>query len=32
MSIRARFWRVAPLAIVVMPFILAACKGGAPGY
>lgn len=33
MSIRARFLRVVRLAIVVMPFILAACgKDGTSGY
>lgn len=32
MSVRARLLRVAWLAIVVMPFVLAACKGGTPGY
>ena len=32
MSIRARFLRAVRLAIVVMPFVLAACKGGTSGY
>jgi predicted small secreted protein len=32
MSNRSRFRRVLPLAIVVMSFILAACKGGTSGY
>jgi hypothetical protein len=31
-SIRSRFLRVMPPAIVVMSFILAACKGGTSGY
>jgi hypothetical protein len=32
MTIRARFMPVVRLAIVVIPFILAACKGGTSGY
>jgi hypothetical protein len=32
MSTGARFLRVVSLAIVVMPLILAACKGGTSGY
>ena len=32
MSIRARLVDAVWLAIVVLPFILAACKGGTSGY
>jgi hypothetical protein len=32
MSVHSRLLRIVKLAIVVMPIVLAACKGGTSGY